>query len=72
MPDGIDPLLKWAVGILVAANSVQYARDWARERRYQRAMAEKDAAIAAAQSAHRADLVTMLPALTRVLDWVKS
>ena len=70
MSDGPLPET-WICGILATANAAQYARDWFRERRYQAAMAKKDEVLAAAQELHRTDLMQMMPALTRVLDWTK-
>lgn len=67
-----DETWKWFCGLLVSANVAQYARDWMRERRVQKVVAEKDAELREAQALHRADLMTMMPALTRVLDWVRS
>lgn len=61
----------WICVILAAANSVQYVRDWRRESRYQKEIAKRDTALAEAQARHRTDLITMIPALTRVLDFMK-
>lgn len=65
-----DEAWPWICAILASGNAVQYGRDWLRERRYQAGMAAAAKELAEARDRHRTDLLTMIPALTRVLDWL--